>query len=138
MLEYGYWGLFLFAFLSASIVPVSSEAAMLGAIYLEWDPWQVLLWAGAGNCLGIAMNYGIGFFAAEKWLVKKPELQQSHGFKLAEKYGVFALFLSWMPVIGDPITIAAGVLRLNFLLFIVLAFSLRLLRYFILIVVMNG
>lgn len=137
MLEYGYWGLLVFAFLSASVIPVSSEAAILGAIYLEWDPWQVLLWAGIGNCLGIAMNYGIGWFAAEKWLAKKTELLQSRAYKLAEKYGILALFLSWMPVIGDPITIAAGVLRMNFLMFVVISFSLRLLRYYVLVAMIN-
>ncbi len=137
MLEYGYWGLLLFAFLSASILPVSSEAAILGAIYLEWDSWQVLFWAGIGNCLGIAMNYGIGLFAADKWLSKKKALLQSRSYKLAEKYGILALFLSWMPVIGDPITIAAGVLRMNFLLFVLISFSLRLLRYYLLVAAMN-
>ncbi|KAA3661027.1 MAG: DedA family protein [Calditrichaeota bacterium] len=137
MLEYGYWGLFVFAFLSASIIPVSSEAAILGAILLHWDPWRVLLWAGIGNCLGIGMNYGIGLFAADKWLVKKKELLDSRAYKLAEKYGVLALFLSWLPVIGDPITIAAGILRLNFVLFVVISFSLRLLRYYVLVAAMN-
>lgn len=134
MLQYGYWGLFVFAFLSASIIPVSSEAGITGAILLKWDPWEVLFWASLGNCLGIIANYGLGYFAAEKWLKKRKDLTEgSRAYKLIEKYGTWALLLSWVPFIGDPITIVAGVVRVNFILFAIISSTLRVLRYVVIV-----
>ena len=136
-MEFNYYGLFLFAFLSASIIPVSSEAAIAGAIMLKMPAGEALFWAGAGNCLGIAMNYGIGLWSSKKWLKKYVDrAKATRSFNYVERYGYLALLLSWIPVIGDPITILAGVVRMNFIVFVVLSFSLRILRYYLIVAAM--
>jgi membrane protein YqaA with SNARE-associated domain len=128
--EYGYLGLFLFAFLAATIVPIGSESAVVGALVLKMSRNRVLLWASMGNCLGVAFNYVLGYWAAERWLKRRNmnnSVQKAHAF--VGRYGWIALLASWLPFIGDPITIAAGVLRMDWCLVFTIAFSLRILRY---------
>ena len=60
---YGYGGLFLFAFLAATIIPVSSESAVALAYYIDMNSGKVLIYAGMGNCLGTLFNYGLGYFS---------------------------------------------------------------------------
>ena len=128
--DYGYFGLCAFTFLAATIVPVSSEAAVLGALSLKMKPLAVLLWASIGNSLGVVLNYFIGRRAADYWLKKHHQdrfFRKAH--ELTEKYGWLALLASWLPVIGDPITIAAGVVHMNRLVFFSMAITLRIARY---------
>ncbi len=128
--EYGYFGLCAFTFLAATIVPVSSEAAVLGALSLKMQPVAILIWASIGNSLGVVLNYTIGRKAAEYWLKKHGRdrfFRKAH--RLTQKYGWTALLASWLPVIGDPITIAAGVVRMNRIVFFTIAITLRIARY---------
>ena len=132
--EYGYIGLLLFSFLAATIVPVSSEGAVIGAMALDMHPMKILIWASIGNCLGISLNYAVGYWTAERWLqVETMTDSQRKAYKLVHKYGWLALLLSWLPVVGDPITIFAGASRINIWLFVTLAFSLRILRYYLIV-----
>jgi len=131
--EYGYLGLFLFSLLAATIIPISSESALIGAILNGLDISFILLWATAGNCLGTLINYFLGIIIGEKWINKKTQKSRQRAVYLSKKYGWPALLLSWLPVIGDPITIIAGVLRWNFILFVSVVFSLRFLRYYLIV-----
>ena len=131
--EYGYWGLLLFCLLAATIVPISSEGAVAGALALKMKALPVLVWASVGNILGTVVNYFFGIWIGQKWVEKKIAKSTKKAYEIAHKYGWWSLLLSWLPIIGDPITIAAGVLRWNFVLFSVIVFSLRILRYYALI-----
>ncbi len=131
--EYGYWGLLLFCLLAATIVPISSEGAVAGALALKMKALPVLIWASVGNILGTVVNYFFGIWIGQKWVEKKITKSTKKAYEIAHKYGWWSLLLSWLPIIGDPITIAAGVLRWNFFLFSVIVFSLRILRYYALI-----
>lgn len=131
--QYGYAGLFLFSLLAATIIPVSSESALAGAILLKMEPMAVLFWATIGNCGGTLINYFLGKWIGVKWLDKKVSRSQQHAYNLAKKYGWWSLLLSWLPIIGDPITIVAGILRWNFINFMLIVFPLRFIRYYIIV-----
>lgn len=127
---YGAIGLCAAAFVGATLVPVSSEAAFLAAVAAGLAPSTALLWASVGNTVGCLVNYGIGWTARER---VGDRLMGSRSGRAAlrwtERYGLPALLLSWLPVIGDPLTLAAGVGRIRLLWFVPLVAGLRVARY---------
>ena len=125
--------LFISAFLAATILPFSSEAAFIIALKNDMPLLNAMLAASSGNILAIIFNYYLGYFLYEK---TKTKLFKSYigkrVFLFGHKYGYFALLLSWLPIVGDPLTIVAGLLRLKFVWFVVIAGSLRIIRYYML------
>ena len=129
MAELGvYAGLFLVAFLAATILPAQSELGLAGLV-LSGDHSVVLLVAvaSAGNTLGAVVNWALGRglerFAGRRWFPVKPK-QLERAASWCRRYGRWSLLLSWAPVIGDPLTVAAGVLReplASFLLLVAIA-----------------
>lgn len=120
----GYVGLFLSAFLAATIFPFFSEGVLAGLSKTDGYDW-LLLWtvATAGNTLGAMVNWALGRWCLHwqdrKWFpFKADDLQKAD--RWFAKWGVWSLLLSWVPIIGDPITFAAGFLRVQFWLFVVL------------------
>jgi len=110
-----YAGLFFVAFLAATILPAQSELGLAGLV-ISGDHSVVLLVAvaSAGNVLGAVVNWGLGRgverFADRRWFPVTPQrLERAAGWY--RRYGRWSLLLSWVPVIGDPLTVAAGVLR---------------------------
>jgi len=125
--------LFLSAFLAATILPFSSEVAFLTALANDMPMLTALFFASSGNILAIVFNYFLGYLLYEKTHSKLEKSKiGNNALKYGHKYGYGALFLSWLPIIGDPITLVAGLLRLNFLYFFLISASLRFLRYYIL------
>ena len=127
------FALFLSAFLGATIVPFSSEVAFVTALANEMPIKTAMLYASSGNILAIITNYWLGFWLYDK---TKTKLNSSKVGKKSlfygHKYGFLALGFSWLPIIGDPLTLVAGVMRLNFIWFIIVAGSLRVARYYFL------
>ena len=116
--NFGLLGLMLFSFFAATVLPVSSEAALAAALALKMPAIPALAYATVGNCAGIVFNYWVGSKVEEKLLhqhLQKQPLARAYG--IMQKWGKWSLLLSWLPVIGDPITYLAGVLRINFGLF---------------------
>lgn len=120
----GYLGLFFAAFLAATILPFSSEAVLAGLSAADGMD-VVALWvvATAGNTLGAVVNWMLGRWCLHwqdrKWFpFKADDLDKAD--KWFAKWGIWSLLLSWVPVIGDPITFAAGFLRVHFVPFVVL------------------
>ncbi len=116
--------------MAATILPFSSELAFVAAIKNDMPIITALFLASSGNVLAIIVNYWLGYFLYEKMHLKleasrvgKKSLYYGH------KYGYGALMLSWLPVIGDPLTIVAGLVRLHFTYFLIIAASLRIIRY---------
>ena len=124
--------LFLSAFLAATILPFSSEAAFFVALQNDMPIFNAMVSASSGNILAIILNYYLGYFLYEK---TKSKLFLSkigkNAFVYGHKYGYFALLLSWLPLIGDPLTLVSGLVRLKFIYFILIAGSLRIIRYYI-------
>lgn len=130
--ELGYIGLFFAAFLAATILPFSSEV-VLGALLLSsLSPIFLVIVATAGNVLGSLTNYGLGYWAS-LGVIKKWLKMSEHEFVQAEqrfmKYGTLSLCFAWVPIIGDPLTVMAGILRIRLLWFVILVTSGKFLRY---------
>ncbi len=119
-----YIGLFLSALLAATIVPFSSEVLFGGMVASgTFNAGSLLLAASTGNILGALVNWGLGRYCLRwrdrKWFpFSEPQLARASRF--FNRYGVWSLLFAWVPVIGDPLTFAAGVLKVRFLLFILL------------------
>lgn len=104
--------LFISGFLSATLLPGGSEAGLIATLTLnQYSVTIVILVATLGNTLGGLINYWLGIWLPNKTNNKK----QSHkAIRWLQQYGVWTLLLSWLPVIGDPLCLAAGWLRLSF------------------------
>lgn len=119
-----YGGLFLAAFLAATILPLQSEAAFAAALLSERYPVVALLAvASLGNTLGAVVNWALGRaverFREARWFpVSDAALARAQGWY--RRYGRWSLLLSWAPFIGDPLTVAAGVMRERFVVFVIL------------------
>lgn len=98
--------LFISSFLAATLLPGGSEAVLFGVLkaYPE-TVWLALAVATIGNTLGGMVTFGMG------WLV--PQTQQLKHIERMRRYGTPALLLSWAPIMGDALCLAAGWLRLN-------------------------
>ena len=132
------FSLFGASFLAATILPFSSEAALVGALHEGLPPSIALIAASSGNLLAIILNYALGYFLYEKMHTKLHTSKTGRkAYEWGHKYGYYALLLSWLPIIGDPLTIVAGLVRLNFWYFLLIAGSLRVLRYIFLVVVVT-
>lgn len=125
--------LFFTAFIAATILPFSSEAAFVLALTNDMPLFSALFFASSGNILGIILNYTLGYLLYEKMQKKLHRSSFGHkAFTLGHRYGYGALLLSWLPLIGDPLTLVAGVLRLRFIWFVLIVGSLRVGRYLLL------
>jgi len=136
--DFGPFGLFLSSFLAATILPFSSEVALIGAVELGMHANDALIYASFGNCLAVLVNYLLGFFLYQ---MMHEKIQNSKAGKkaytLSHKYGYLALILSPLPVIGDPVTIVAGLIRLKFFWFVLITFSLRIFRYWFILTMLQ-
>jgi membrane protein YqaA with SNARE-associated domain len=112
----GYVGLFLAGFLSSTILPMNSEGVLLILLAQDFDPWTCLIVATIGNSLGGLTNYWIGSLGQLKWLSRlgMSEKRLSELEAKIKKYGYWLAFFSWVPFIGDPMTIALGYFRVSF------------------------
>ena len=136
-----YLALFLAAFLAATIVPAQSEAVLVGLILADKQPLLLLLLvATAGNVLGSVVNWLLGrfieHFRDRPWFpVSQDKLARAEAWY--RRFGVWSLLLSWVPIIGDPLTVV-GVLKTPFLTFLALVTLAKAGRYIVLAVVTLG
>ena len=104
--EASLWTLFGSSFLAATLLPGGSEAVLFAVLKLHpGQYWLALGIATLGNTLGGMSSYLIGRII--------PQKKELRGLQAVQKYGSPALLLSWVPIIGDPLCVAAGWLRLN-------------------------
>lgn len=131
-----YAGLFLAAFLAATILPAQSEAVLAGLLMSGAYPvWLLLAVASIGNVLGSAVNWllgrGVERFSGRRWFPMGPA-SLSRAQAWYRRYGKWSLLLSWAPIVGDALTVAAGVLREPFATFILLVTIAKVGRYLVL------
>lgn len=137
-----YWALFLSAFGAATLLPLQSEAVLVGLLLREPEALvSLLLIATAGNVLGSIVNWllgrGIEHLRDKRWFPFKPE-QLTKAQQRYQRYGQWSLLLSWMPVIGDPLTLIAGIMRETFWRFLVLVTLAKAGRYLVLALLTLG
>ena len=123
--------LFISAFASATLLPLGSEALLIYNIKEGFNIYVLLLIATFGNVLGSILNYYLGL-KGEEYLVDKKLVKQKYidsSKRYFDRFGAFSLLFAWLPIIGDPITFIAGVLKYNFKLFLVLVVISKLGRY---------
>ena len=130
-----YLSLFFISFLAATILPFSSEFTLAGLISTSnYDNLLLLVFASFGNVLGSVFNWGLGFYARnltiKKWFPFK-ETQIERSSKWFSKFGKWSLLFAWVPIVGDPLTFVAGLLRVRFLDFIILVAIGKVSRYLI-------
>lgn len=117
--------------MAATLLPLGSEALLLYDISLGYDVSLLILVATVGNTLGSIVNYFLGLKGVDFLISKKytKERQLKDARKIFKKYGAFSLLLSWVPIIGDPITFIAGVLKYDIKKFILIVFLAKWARY---------
>ena len=130
-----YLSLFGISFLAATILPFSSELSLAGLISTSnFNNSLLLIAASLGNVLGSVVNWFIGFylrnFTSKKWFFFN-EIQITRSSKWFEKFGKWFLLLAWVPILGDPLTLVAGLLRVRFLNFIILVAIGKVSRYLV-------
>ena len=130
----GYSGLFFAGFLSATILPMNSEAVILLMLSQDFDPWICILVATIGNSLGGLTNYFLGILGNPKWLKRIGITEEKIlSFEVrVQKYGFWVAFFSWVPFIGDPMTVALGFFRVSFWRVALLVILGKFLRYLVL------
>ena len=116
LLELGYIGLFIGSFLASTVVPFSADVLLIGMLVAGGSPWIVIAVATIGNFLGGLTSYGIGRIGKWEWIERlgaNPESIAKHKTKI-DKYGAWVALLSWVPFIGDVLSVALGFFRVKF------------------------
>ncbi len=132
-----YLGLFTSALLAATILPMSSEAVLAAmSVTGKYPAATLLAVAGTGNTLGSVINWTLGRFCLHwqdrKWFPVGPE-KLERASRWFNRYGLWSLLLAWFPMIGDPLTLIAGVLRVNFWIFLILVAISKVSRYVVIL-----
>ena len=130
-----YLSLFIISFLAATILPFSSELTLAGLMLTSsYDNLLLLVVASLGNILGSVVNWILGFYSrnlsTKKWFpFKDKQIEKSS--KWFNKFGRWSLLFAWVPIIGDPLTLAAGLLRVKFIEFLILVTIGKVSRYLV-------
>jgi membrane protein YqaA with SNARE-associated domain len=129
---YGYPALFAVSFLAATLLPLGSEWLLVAMVLQQFNPVSAVTVATAGNCLGALTTYYLGLVGSE-FLVRKlfriDANQQHKAERFYQRYGSWSLLLSWLPVIGDPICLVGGILKVPFTRFSLLVLAGKSARY---------
>ena len=137
-----YLGLFVAALGAASILPMQSEPVLVALLLLGDQPaWVLVAVASVGNTLGSCINWLLGRaverFRDRRWFPVSPAaLARAEGWY--RRWGRWSLLMSWVPVVGDPLTVIAGVLREPFATFLLLVAVAKTARYIVLALVTLG
>ena len=136
LINWGYWGMLLAAFLAGSFIPFSSEAVMAGLQAAGLDPMQLVIYGSIGNVLGSLFNYGVGRMGKIEWIekylhVKKKELDKAERFMAGR--GALMGFFAFIPLLGSAITIVLGLTRANFTISMLSITLGKVLRYILLV-----
>ena len=136
-----YFLLFLTSFLAATILPLSSELTLISLLKTNsYSPFLLISTSSFGNILGSVFNWSLGFYLFEyinkKWFPFSQN-QIDVASNRFNRFGIWSLLFSWLPIIGDPLTLIAGILRVNFLLFLILVALGKISRYLFIYLLAN-
>lgn len=131
MLDWGYWGLLLTAFVAGSIFPMSSEAVLVGLLALGLNPVGCVVAASVGNTLGGMTCYWIGSLGKAEWITRLgiSQEQLDRAKRFLEGRGAWMAFFSFLPTIGEAIAVVLGLMRSNRMVTLTAMFLGKTLRY---------
>lgn len=136
LIDYGYFGMLVSAFLAGSFLPFSSEAVMVALQAAGLDPWGLILYGTVGNVVGGMVNYGLGRLGRMEWIerylhVSRESLDKAERFMAGR--GAWMGFFAFLPLLGSAITIALGLMRANMPISIISISIGKFLRYVLLV-----
>ncbi len=116
LIDYGYWGMFVAAFIAGSVFPFSSETVMVGLQLAGLAPWPLFLSATIGNVAGSMFNYGIGRLGKIEWIekylhIKRRKVERTQRFM--QNRGAWMGVLCFLPILGSVIAVTLGYMRAN-------------------------
>ena len=117
LLEFGYLGLFIGAFLAATLIPFSSDVLLVGLLAAGGDPVISIVVATLGNWLGGMTSYWLGWLGKWEWLerwfgINRQKLESQK--QRVDRYGSLLAFFTWVPLVGDVMAVALGFYRTDF------------------------
>jgi membrane protein YqaA with SNARE-associated domain len=130
-----YISLFFISFLAATILPFSSEVTLATLIASSnYNNLLLLIFASLGNILGSVVNWVLGFYsrnlATKRWFpFKDKQIKKSSSW--FNRFGKWSLLFAWVPIIGDPLTLVGGLLRVKFIEFLILVTIGKVSRYIV-------
>lgn len=116
LINYGYWGMFVAAFIAGSVFPFSSEAVMAGLQLAGLSPLSLLIWGTVGNVAGSMFNYWIGSLGKLEWIEKYLHVKREKVIKtkqFMEQKGAWMGVLCFLPILGSVIAVTMGYMRAN-------------------------
>ncbi len=135
--EWGYLGLFIASFLAGSIIPFSSEVVLGLLLVAGYNPWGCVIAATLGNGLGGVTCYYIGYLGKTEWIhtyLKIPQEKLVRMQHFLQGKGSFFGFFAFVPVIGDVLIVALGLLRANPVGSLSSMFAGKFIRYYLVII----
>jgi membrane protein YqaA with SNARE-associated domain len=130
--SHGYLSLFFLSVLASTLIPVGSEWLLAVMLVNRYDPVMTVAVATFGNTLGAVTTWAIGT-AGGPFLVRRilriSAAAEESAVRFYRRYGVWSLLFSWLPVVGDPLCLAGGILNVGFGRFFLLVFTGKLARY---------
>jgi len=142
LINYGLWSLFFVSFFASTLLPLGSEWLLVVLLLQGSHPVATVTVATLGNSLGAGTNYLIGFYGGN-WFIEKvlriDTNRQQQARRWFNRYGHWSLLLAWLPVVGDPLCLVAGMLKISLLRFFLLVTTGKGLRYtFLTILTLHG
>lgn len=129
---HGLPALFCMSFLAATLVPIGSEWLLVTLLLKHHDPVLAVAVATVGNWLGACTTYAVGMWGGPflvRRVLRVDEETERRADRLYARYGSWSLLFTWLPVIGDPLCLVGGILRVGFGRFSLLVGSGKLARY---------
>ncbi len=130
--DYGYISLFITSFLASTVLPLGSEGLVVLMVLGDFNVYTVVMVASIANFLGSCTSYYVGYLGRKLVMfrymrISEKEIRRAEN--IFSKYGAFSLLFTWLPGIGDVLTVVAGTLKYRFDYFTILVFAGKLFRY---------
>lgn len=132
LVNYGLYSLFILSFLASTLLPLGSEWMVVTMLLAGEKAWAVVAVATAGNYLGALSTYWIGLYGGDflkRRVLRMDDTSTQKAERFYHRFGSISLLFSFLPVIGDPLCLVGGVLKISFVRFTLLVASGKLARY---------
>lgn len=132
LLSQGYPALFALSFLASTLIPLGSEWLLVAMLLNRQDPFATVAVATVGNTLGAVTTWAIGLYGSPlliRRVLRIDAAAEASAARFYGRYGLWSLLFSWLPVVGDPLCLVGGLLKVGLGRFVLLVFAGKLARY---------